>query len=104
MGDEIVCPHCCETQQYTGDPLGEDERVDEDCVHCGKQFVLIQRVFYSLSVYKIESCPRCIHEGIDEDICRGCIGGDKFLSPLDWKESEANKLANPPSKKRGEDE
>ena len=52
-GDSLCCPHCKSEFEYTGDPIGQDEEVENECPDCGKEFVSVADYTRSFNNYKL---------------------------------------------------
>ena len=46
------CPYCEHEQNYTGDPLGEDEGTEVDCEECKKEYLVTASVSVTHKCYK----------------------------------------------------
>lgn len=46
---DFECPLCGKMWNNTGDPIGQDEQVDEECPGCGKELIITAS--YSVDYY-----------------------------------------------------
>lgn len=54
MSNTETCPYCAHEQEYTGDPLEEDQILEEECDSCKKTFRIIQHCDYWLECDKAD--------------------------------------------------
>jgi hypothetical protein len=40
------CPYCKHEQNYTGDPLGEDDSTDIECNNCHATYEVVMHIMY----------------------------------------------------------
>lgn len=54
-GNSLCCPYCKSEFEYTGDPIGQDEEIENNCPDYGKDFVSVADYSRSFNNYKKES-------------------------------------------------
>ena len=50
--DCLCCPYCKNEFEHTGDPLDQDEEIENECEHCGKTFTSVANYTLYFSNYK----------------------------------------------------